>query len=111
MFLLTGAVRNEVPPIRRIYRKSTNRRSERAFRVTRAKKLDFFTPSTDVASIWIASVRFPALLDGLFGVPGRLWALSGHPWGALGTLPGRTGDAPDRPSKLLGHPGIALEHP
>ena len=79
--------------------------------MTRAKKLDFLTPSTDVASIWIASVRFPALLDGLFGVPGRLWALSGHPWGALGTLPGRTGDAPDRPSKLLGHPGVALEHP
>ena len=111
MFLQTGAVRNEVRPIRRTYRKSTKYRSESAFRLTRAKKLDFFNPSIDVASIWIASVRFPALLDGLFGVPGRLWALSGHPWGALGTLPGRTADAPDRPLKLLGHPGVALEHP
>ena len=79
--------------------------------MTRAKKLDFFIPSTDVASIWPASVRFPALLDGLFGVPGSLWALSGHHWGALGTLPGCTEDAPNRPSKLLGHPGVALEHP
>ena len=111
MFLLTGAVRNKVSPIRRTYRKSMKCHSESAFRVTRAKKLDFFTPRTDMASIWIASVRFPALLDGLFGVPGRLGALSGHPWGTLGTLPGRTRDASDRPSKLLGHPGIALEHP
>ena len=111
LFLPTGAVRNEVRPIRRTYRKSTKCRSESAFRVTRAKKLDFFTPSTDVASIWIASVRFPALLDGLFSVPGRLWALSGHPWGALGTLPG----APGRPRSSLeapraprGSPGASL---
>ena len=111
MFLLTGAVRNEVRPIRETSRKSTWHRSESVFRATHANTLDVCAVRADFPSILVASARVLALFDGTFDVPGRSWALSGRPWEALGTLPGRTEDAPDRPSKLLGRPGVPLERP
>ena len=50
--------------------KSTTNRSDNASRAHRVKKLDFFAPRRDLASILVASARSGTLPGVLLGVPG-----------------------------------------
>ena len=55
------------------------------------RKLDFFVPGRDLASIWAASARSRTLPGALSGVPGHAWGSSGRSRDA----PGTPQDAPE----------------
>ena len=96
----------------RTMRKSTENRSERAYRPSRAtdrlRKLFF---SSSEASKWCPEGslgRLWALLSGPWGALGRSWRALGRSWGALGALLGRSWALLERSWTLLGALGALL---
>ena len=70
---------------------------------TARKKIDFFAPGRDLASILVASGRSRTLPGALSGVPGRPWRVSGRSQGAE--------HAPRRSRDAIGMLLVAMGHP